>query len=370
MLQPLIVERLAVRGFRNLAPLDLEPGPRFNIIHGENGAGKSNLLEAIHLLGRLGSFRGAKTDDLLMDGEERALLKMRIGGALSSSVIAMELLRGKPRKVALDGKRPRRLALVRERAPMVIFHPAHLALASGSAELRRDYLNELLLRISPGYQEALESYEKALKSRNRLLRDLREPRGVRLTRDALIPYERLMARYGSILIAERAQLVEELGGKIEGVFSEVIGESVRLDVRYEPRVLGGEEELLLSYQESLQKDLARGFTADGPHADDLSLRLSDRAARSHGSQGQHRSIALAMKMVELDLLGAKLGKIPILLLDDVSSELDRKRNRRLFEKLSRLGGQVFLTTTHPEFILLDANRREFEIDAGQILRPS
>lgn len=361
MIEPLIIERLALRGFRNLAPLDIEPGSRFNIIHGENGAGKSNLLEAIHLLGRLGSFRGAKTDDLLMDGEERAVLKMRIAGALASSVIAMELSRGKARKVALDGKRPRRLDLVRERAPMVIFHPAHLALASGSAELRRDYMNELLLRISPGYQEALESYEKALRSRNRLLRD------EELRRDALTPYERLMARYGAILIRERARLAEEISGKIEGVFAEVIGESVRLDVRYEPRVEGGEEELLRAYQEAFVKDRARGFTADGPQADELALRLSDRSARSHGSQGQHRSIALAMKMVELDLLGEELGKIPILLLDDVSSELDRKRNRRLFEKLSRLGGQVFLTTTHPEFILLEEHRREFEIEAGRIV---
>lgn len=364
MLEPLIIERLALRGFRNLQPLDLEPGPHFNIIHGENGAGKSNLLEGIHLLGRLGSFRGAKTDDLLMDGEERALLKMRISGALSPSVIAMELLRGKSRKVALDGKRPRRLALIRERAPMVIFHPAHLALASGSAELRRDYMNELLLRISPSYHEALESYEKALRSRNRLLRD------EELRREALVPYERLMARYGAILIDERARLIDELGEKIEAVFAEVIGEGVRLEVRYEPRVEGGEEELLKRYQEALMKDRARGFTADGPHADELALRLSDRAARSHGSQGQHRSIALAMKMVELDLLGSKLGKIPILLLDDVSSELDRTRNRRLFERLSRLGGQVFLTTTHPEFILLEENRREFEIDAGRIVRSS
>lgn len=365
MIAPLIIERLAVRGFRNLQPLDMEPGPRFNIIHGENGAGKSNLLEAIHLLGRLGSFRGAKTDDLLMDGEERAVLKMRIRGPLTSSVIAMELIRGKSRKVALDGKRPRRLLVVRERAPMVIFHPAHLSLASGSAELRREYMNDLLVRIAPGYQEALESYEKALRSRNRLLRD------ETLRRDALLPYERLMARHGAVLIEERARLTELISGKIEAAFAEVVGEGVRIDVRYEPRVDGGEEELLKCYQEALPKDRSRGFTADGPQSDELAIRLASNqstgSARSHGSQGQHRSIALAMKMVELDLLGQELGKIPVLLLDDVSSELDRTRNRRLFEKLSHLGGQVFLTTTHPEFILLEENRREFEIDRGRIV---
>ena len=122
-------------------------------------------------------------------------------------------------------------------------------------------------------------------------------------------------------------------------------------------------------KEAFEKDCARGFTADGPHADDLALTVRAIAAKHHASQGQQRAIVLALKVAELDELSARTGKVPVLLLDDVSSELDRGRNRRLFELLSRLGGQVFLSTTHPEFILLEEHRRDFHVARG-VVTPS
>jgi DNA replication and repair protein RecF len=121
-------------------------------------------------------------------------------------------------------------------------------------------------------------------------------------------------------------------------------------------------------ERAFDKDRARGFTADGPHGDDLELRLHQVGARHHGSQGQHRTIVLALKTAELELLSERTGRVPILLLDDVSSELDRSRNRRFFEVLSHAGGQVFLTTTHPEFILLEKDRVDFHVEDGRVTR--
>jgi DNA replication and repair protein RecF len=121
-------------------------------------------------------------------------------------------------------------------------------------------------------------------------------------------------------------------------------------------------------ERAYEKDRARGFTADGPHGDDLDLQIHDVGARHHASQGQHRTIVLALKTAELDLLTERTGHVPILLLDDVSSELDRARNRRFFGVLSQAGGQVFLTTTHPEFILLDQDRVDFQVDGGRVTR--
>ena len=139
-----------------------------------------------------------------------------------------------------------------------------------------------------------------------------------------------------------------------------------MTLSYAPRVEPSAETIQACLERAYAKDRARGFTADGPHADDLEFRLRDVNARHHASQGQHRMAALALKIAELQVLSEVSGAVPILLLDDVSSELDRGRNRILFEILTRLGGQVFLTTTHPEFILLEEGRVDFEVQFGQL----
>ena len=127
---------------------------------------------------------------------------------------------------------------------------------------------------------------------------------------------------------------------MERAFTEVFAGDTPLGVRYLPRVEPSEESIAEALERSYEKDRARGFTADGPHGDDLELRLHDVGARHHGSQGQHRTIVLALKTAELDLLTERTGRVPILLLDDVSSELDRSRNRRFFEVLSQVGGHL------------------------------
>jgi DNA replication and repair protein RecF len=139
-------------------------------------------------------------------------------------------------------------------------------------------------------------------------------------------------------------------------------------VIYRPRVTPEVGMLRRALEQSRERDLQRGFTAEGPHADDLELRFRESAARHHASQGQQRSIVLALKIAELLELERRVNRVPLLLLDDVSSELDRAANRRLFAFLGSIGGQVFLTTTHPEFILLEADRCDFAIRGGRLER--
>ena len=356
------IERIATHGFRNLEGLDVEPGPHFNVIHGENGAGKSNLLEAIYLLGTLRSFRNAKTDDVIALGAGDAVLKMRVAAEHTSQVVAVALGRGRTRRVTLDGKRPKSAAVLRKRLPVVIFHPGHLSLSTGSAEIRRAYLDELLEPTAPLYAEALAAYEKALRSRNRLLKE------VEVDRRAVAPYDVLLARHGAVIVEHRRALVTEIAPRIEAAFQQVVGDVLRLEARYAPRVEGDEGAILRALEAAWPVDRARGFTAYGPHLDDLELRFGEVGARHHASQGQHRALALSMKIAELDYVAERLGMVPILLLDDVSSELDRTRSRRLFERISRLGGQVFLTTTHPEFILLERDRVDFHVQGGVVTR--
>jgi DNA replication and repair protein RecF len=356
------IERLATHGFRNLTRLDIEPGPHFNVIHGENGAGKSNLLEAIYLLGASKSYRNAKTDDLIALGADEARLKMRFSAEHASQVISLALARGRARRVSVDGKRPRSASELRARIPIVIFHPGHLGLSTGGAEIRRSFLDELLEPTAPLYGEARAAYEKALRSRNRLLKD------PEVERRHVLPFDALLARHGEVIVRHRRALVAELAPRIEASFQQVVGDSLELEVAYAPRVPDDEAAIRAALEAAFRVDRARGFTAEGPHLDELSLRFGGVGARHHASQGQHRALALSMKIAELDYVAERLGKVPILLLDDVSSELDRTRSRRLFERISSLGGQVFLTTTHPEFILLEDDRVDFGVSSGVVER--
>ncbi|HJK94613.1 MAG TPA: DNA replication/repair protein RecF, partial [Polyangiaceae bacterium LLY-WYZ-15_(1-7)] len=358
---PLRVERLATRGFRNLGETLLAPGPAFNVIHGDNGAGKSNLLEALHYLGALKSFRGAKTDDLIGLDAERALVQAKISGEAAPRIFRVLLERRKARRLQLDGKRPRSIATWHGALQVVLFHPGDLTLAMGSPEPRRAFLDRILEQMDATYAAALSTYSKALRSRNRLLK-LEQ-----LDRRSITAYDAILCQAGEVIGQTRARLVDDIAPRAEQAFASVAGVELPLEVRYEPRVEPTQEAIRAALAKAWEKDRARGFTADGPHGDDLALRVREGVkARHHASQGQHRAIVLALKVAELDVLTARIGRVPILLLDDVSSELDRSRNRRLFALLRQLGGQVFLTTTHPEFILLEEDRVDFRVEAGSI----
>ncbi len=361
---PSRVTRLIARGFRNLAPLQLEPGPHFNVIHGDNGAGKSNLLEAIYYVGALKSFRGAKTDDLIGLGADEASLEASLEGGLAPHRLRVVLGRSQRRRLQLDGKRPRSTGAWYQTLRMVLFHPGDLVLASGAADKRRAFVDRMLEQMDPIYGTTLQTYEKALRSRNRLLKDERS------NRRSIQSYDPILAKTGAIVGQARQRLVDDLAPRVVRAFSEVFAGDTPLTVEYRPRVEPTERAIAEALAQAFEKDRARGFTADGPHGDDLELRLHGVGARHHGSQGQHRTIVLALKTAELDLLTERTGRVPILLLDDVSSELDRSRNRRFFEVLSQAGGQVFLTTTHPEFILLERDRLDFRVQAGRVTRGS
>ena len=330
------------------------------MIHGDNGSGKSNLLEAIYYLGALKSFRGARTDDLIALDEEQAFVEGRIDNPDLPHTLRVELGRAQRRRMLLDGKRPGSTSIWLRTVQMVLFHPGDLVLAAGSPDKRRAYLDRILEQVDAVYASTLASYDKALRSRNRLLKSERvDVRSVRA-------YDTVLSKAGAVIGQARAQLVQDLGPRVVRYFSEVFGAETELRVAYEPRVEPTEEAIAQALRRSFEKDRARGFTADGPHGDDLGLQIHEVGARHHASQGQHRTIVLALKTAELDLLSERTGRVPVLLLDDVSSELDRSRNRRFFEVLSGAGGQVFLTTTHPEFILLDQDRVDFSVSAGSV----
>ncbi len=351
---------LRLRAVRNLSPIDLTPGACFNVIWGDNGAGKSNLLEAIDYLATLRSFRHANTSDLIQQGHDSAELMARVESGLSPRTYRIRLSRDQPRRVELDGKRPRSRSDYLCTFHTVLFGPSDMALVTGAPELRRHYLDRILEQFDPIYANTLAAYTEALRSRNRLLKhDTPNLNAVRA-------YDELLASAGSVIGQTRAALMTQMTPRIEAAFRDIGGEQLPLSVSYRPRVEPNVTAIAAALQEALKKDIARGFTADGPHADELVLTLREGPAKHYGSQGQQRALVLALKVAELHELTQRVGRVPILLLDDVSSELDRTRNERLFDLLGRLGGQVFLTTTHRDHILLRDNRHDFHVVAGAI----
>jgi DNA replication and repair protein RecF len=355
-----VLERLRLSHFRNLSELELAPGARFNVVFGDNGQGKSNLLEAIDYLGTLASFRGAKADELIEERSAGAELLAKVTGDVLPHEHRIRLYREGRREVQLDGKRPRSRTSYMQALPVVLFHPGDLNLTLGSAEPRRAFLDRLLVRLDETYASALADYTRALASRNRLLKQ--DPPN----RRALTAYDELLASAGAVLGQARAALCEDLGPRVAEAFAEISDGGPAVSLSYEPRITPTVAALLAALRTAIDKDIARGFTADGPHADELAVRLRDTRARRYASQGQHRAIVLALKVAELSELERRTGHTPLLLLDDVSSELDREKSRRFFALLARLGGQVFLTTTRPDVIVVEGERRDFRVESGTV----
>lgn len=353
---------VALRRFRNIAEARLEPGPRATVLVGENGQGKTNVLEAIHLLGTLKPLRATRLSELIPLAKTPAALfepgtPTRIDGrfllAGGERTLSVTLANGE-RQLEVDGKRARAVEEYLGHVAVVAFTPDDLALVKGAPDERRRFLDRAVFGRVPAYLAESRDYLRALKSRNRLLRE-RAPASLREAFDVQL------ARLGARLWRRRIELVSELQPYVQHAFDEVGRLSVPLHLEYRPAAVsldsaGTDEDrlaetLLDGLGQRLGLDSERQYTSVGPHADDLSIRLGARSTRAYASQGQQRATVLALKIGEIESLRAHLGRYPLLLLDDVSSELDPDRNRHLMQYLRQLPAQVLLSTTDPELVM-------------------
>jgi DNA replication and repair protein RecF len=337
--------RLAIRDFRNLAAVDLEPSPRATILLGENGQGKTNLLEAVYLLATLKPLRAARLHELVRFGEARAEVAADFDGPGGVRRAAV-LVQAGGRTAFLDGKPQERLDSYFEGLAAVCFAPDDLLLVKAGPEGRRRFLDRAAFNRWPAVLGEVREFVRALRARNAALRTA--PEAVEAS------FRAPLVRTGARLVVRRRALLEELSPRLAAAFREISGpcapEAV-LSYRAAAGVgaEGGEEEvaarLAQALAERLPRDRERGYTSAGPHMDELVLALDGRGARSYGSQGQQRALVLALKIGEIENLRAALGRPPLLLLDDVSSELDPAKNRFLLAYLAALPAQVFLTST-------------------------
>jgi DNA replication and repair protein RecF len=352
------IHALEARQFRNLAEVLIEPHPRFNVLWGDNGQGKTNVLEAIYLLGTLRSFRAARTEEMVRFGAERATARARVEKLGTQRLLEVALSPGH-KNAKVDGKGARASDYFGG-FNVVLFAPEDLRLPKGPPSGRRRFLDRAVWNAHPAYLAEAQTYERVLKSRNAVLRDGGPE-------DLLEVYDEQLARAAVAIVTRRRALVEELRPRVQAAFERVTQTGLVLEVAYETQLSGDIAAALLSrLQAERRRDQARGSTSSGPHVDDLGLALDGKEAKAYASQGQLRAIVLALKIAEIEFLRATLGDAPVLLLDDVSSELDPTRNAQLFDFLQSVPCQAFITTTHPGHVLLDRERLDFQVVAGVV----
>jgi DNA replication and repair protein RecF len=355
------IHALEARQFRNLESVLLEPHPRFNVLSGDNGQGKTNVLEAIYLLGTLRSFRAGKTEEMVRFGAAQALVRARVEKLETQRMLEVQLSPGH-KTARVDGKGARATDYFGG-FNVVLFAPEDLRLPKGPPAGRRRFMDRAVWNAHPAYLGEVQTYERVLKSRNAVLRDGGP--------DAMLEvYDEQLARAAVAIVTRRRALIDDLGPRVRAAFERVTQTGLSLGISYETAL--DISDIEHSLKEKLiadrRRDLARGATSSGPHVDDLGLVLDGKPARLYASQGQLRAIVLALKIAEIEFLRDKLSDAPVLLLDDVSSELDPTRNAQLFDFLKSVPCQAFITTTHRAHVLLSEERLDFQVLAGAVRR--
>lgn len=331
------LNQVTLHNFRSYEESSFEFSPEVTVITGQNGIGKTNILEAVYILLQGKSFRDSDDKLLRYDTDW-----WKVRGVFDDfeRELRYQPVQQRSKQLYIDGTQKGRFTY-KHQIPVVLFEPDHLLLLHGSPTLRRAYLDTLLTALLPTYRSTLAKYERALQQRNNLLKR-RLPYDV--LRDSVFVWDVALSEYGAEIQAAREKLVETLNTSLSGYYSTLAANEQTLAVIYEPTSKGGAHALAHQLTHSLEKDMERGFTSIGPHRDDISFLLNSKDAKTTASRGEIRTIVLALKYAEIAEISASNSMMPILLLDDVFSELDASRQAALL--LNTNGIQKIITTTH------------------------
>ena len=344
VLKKMLIEELKLKNFRNYSELTLHPHPGVNLYFGRNGSGKTNLLEAIHYCSLGRSHRISNDANAVKNGEAFALSSVSIRNSLGQREIAVRFHPDETQKksILLDGKKIAKFSDMMGCLRCVIFSPEDLGLIKEGPSLRRRYLDMMISQINRGYFIALQQYRTCMDQRNALIRNLRA--NSYADTSMLSAFEETMAAPAAVIIRERRRIVSLLSECARETYQRVsdTDEVFRLtyhsSVKEETEI---EEVLCRLFRENREDDIRMGFTSVGPHRDDLILTLNKNQMKQFASQGQIRTAALSMKLSQMQILRDQSGEEPVLLLDDVMSELDRKRRACLIGEISSF--QTFIT---------------------------
>jgi DNA replication and repair protein RecF len=338
---------LAVRDFRGYEAAEASLGDALTVVSGPNGSGKTNLLEALYFGCTGRSCRTANERELVRFGAGATRVVVRSVAEDGAHETAVGFVPGEPKRMHVDGAAVERLIHAPVRPLVSVFLPDRLELVKGAPALRRAHLDQLVAALWPARAETRRAYGQALAQRNALIARLRAGGG---SGDSLTSWDAQLARCGVALMRDRAQAVELIAEPARRI-GVSLGVEPGLSISYRPRSrAAGAEELAAELAARAEQDIERGFSGHGPHRDELALVLGDRDLRAYGSQGQQRIALLALLLAEREAIADSRGAPPVMLLDDVMSELDEARREALIELLRDGSGQSVITTTELEHV--------------------
>lgn len=357
----MIIDSLELLNFRNYEREIFEFSPETNVLFGDNAQGKTNVLEGIYLCSTTRSHKGSKDREMIRIHTDDAHLRMFVVKDSIRHKIDVHLKKSKAKGIAIDGVPVKKSGDLLGISNIVFFSPEDLAIIQSGPDARRKFIDMELCQLDKMYLFNLTKYKQALRQRNELLKQISINPDLL---DTLDIWNSQLIEYGTYVISARQEFVERLNGYIKDIHQSLTGGKESITLIYEPNVRKDlfAQELVVAEQ----KDLFTKTTNVGPHRDDLSFISEEKDLRKYGSRGQQRTGALSLKLTEIRIVEEKTGEKPILLLDDVLSELDRKRQNYLLEHIK--GIQTIITCTGlEEFIKNGINiQKTFEIEAGRV----
>ncbi|QWT54775.1 DNA replication/repair protein RecF [Christensenella sp. MSJ-20] len=354
------ITEIQLKDFRNYTSLSLLPGEGINLLMGQNAQGKTNLLEGVYLCCIGKSHRTTRDQEMIREGARSAYCGISVSRRDGGRKVEVLLSRDSRKRIQVLGVSIARMSQLMGHINCVFFSPEDLQLVKGGPSARRRFLDVTLCQLRPGYFTALYQYNNALAQRNAILKRY-DPQKA----STLAAFDATLSAYGGRIIAQRRAFGEKLRAAAQRTHS-AIAQGEALDLSYRSQVEGLDEyacqaSLLELLESRRTEDIRRFQTTAGPHRDDLVVEIAGRDGRMYGSQGQQRTAALALKLGAMELMREETGEMPVLMLDDVLSELDQGRQNAL---LSCIQGQAFITTAVPISGISGAGVRAFQVQAG------
>lgn len=355
------INSLSLRNFRNYESLDISFNPSRNIIVGENAQGKTNLVESVYMCSFARSFRTSNSTDLVMFGKDMCLISADIESSSFDRKIGISVTRQGKKMIKKDGKPVSRTAELLNNLVVVIFSPEDLRIIKDSPDKRRNFINKEISQLRPRYFECLKNYNDALKQKNAILKN-------DVIMDEMLDiYDSQLAYNGYELVKYRRNFVDKLSTCSSELQSRISQGRETLEITYsESCRADSAEQMMAEFAASREKDIMYRSASIGPHRDDLEFFINGKDARKFGSQGQQRTIALCMKLAEVRIARDVLMENPVLILDDVLSELDIERQKFLLKEIDDV--QLFITSTElgDEMISEMKDASIFNVSCGNI----
>ena len=352
------VLKLTCKNFRNIEQTSLEPCEEMNVICGENAQGKTNILESIWLFTGAKSFRGSKDSEFIKLGCEKSFCELQFFAEGVEKEATIEI--SDKRHASLNQTKLKSASLLAGNFNAIIFSPLDLKLVAEGPSVRRKFLDTALCQLYPAYIGILKNYTRAVAQRNKIIKDYKYDSTLGVMLDV---FENEIAENGKKLINLRKRYITVINEFLPNIYSGLSGGKESLETSYICSCEG--EKLQETLFNQRKEDMFSGITSVGPHRDDIEFKINGILARSYGSQGQKRSVALSLKLAEAEVLKKKTGECPIFLLDDVMSELDPSRQDFILNHIK--GMQTFLTCCDPSNIKNLKAGKIFNVKEGRVI---